>query len=144
MAGFPWCFLNSKDGIPDLTLNLVPRDTLPESDELLLQPEAKFNLKYQIADDSSYSGTLRLQAPDPLKIKNRGRPKDIEWKSDRQEISATGVQGEGIILMKVLLPSQYRGRMRGKIEIFECSNDGETRLCKHSVVSDPPLTHTTS
>lgn len=127
-----------------ITVNLVPRDTSPGSEDLLLQPEAKFSLEYQITGDDPYSGTLRFQAPDPLEVKNRGRPDNMEWRSDIQEISANEVEGEDLVLMKVVLPSQYRGKVRGKIEVVECSGSKETKLCEHPIVSDPPLTHTSS
>lgn len=127
-----------------ITVNLVPKDTSPKSEELLLQPEAEFSLVYQITEDDPYSGTLEFRTPDPFEIKNRGRPDNMEWKSDVQEISADEVEGEDIILMKAVLPSQYRGKKKGKIEIIERSSGEKTKLCEQQIVSDPPLNHTSS
>lgn len=127
-----------------ISVNIIPKDTSPESQELLLQPEAEFILDYQITEEDAYCGVLEFRTPAPIEVQNRARPDDLEWKSDQGEISATEIKHGDLILMKVVLPSQYRGKKRGKIEIIERSGGVETKLCEHPVVSDPPLTHTSS
>lgn len=136
-----WGFDNENINI---SVDLIPEDTSPRSETLLLQPEAKFALKCDFSDYKFYSGVLDIQTPDPFEVKNRGRPNSMGWDSDDGEISVEEAKGLDIILMKVILPSQYRGKKLGKIEIFERVGDEKTKRCEHRLKSDPPLTHTSS
>lgn len=127
-----------------ITVELVPIDTAPISEALLMQPEASFDLKYQIEKNRSYSGVLEFRTPDPFEIRNRGRPDSMEWDSNNQKILADQVKKDGRIQMKVVFPSQYRGQKSGQIKIIEQSRDVERKLREHPIVSDPPLIHTQS
>jgi hypothetical protein len=133
-------FENSATGI---SLEFTPIDTAPDSEALLLQPEARFDVKYQIQIDGSYSGTLEFRTPDPFVIKNRARPDSLEWNSNDQIVSANEAEEDDRIQMKVVFPSKYRGKKSGQIEIIEQSNKGE-KLLEYRMMSDPPLIHTQS
>lgn len=133
-------FENSATGI---SLELIPIDTAPDSETLLLQPEARFDIKYQIQIDESYSGTLEFRAPDPFVIKNRARPDSLEWNSNDQIVSINEAEEDGRIQMKAVFPSKYRGKKSGQIEIIEQSNEGE-KLLEYRMMSDQPLIHTQS
>lgn len=126
-----------------ITVELVPIDTALTSEALLMQPDASFDLKYQI-EKNSYSGVLEFRTLDPFEIRNRGRPDSMEWDSNNQKISVDQVKKDGRIQMKVVLPSQYRGQKSGQIKIIEQSGDVEKKLQEHPIVSDSPLIHTQS
>jgi len=108
---------------------------------LSVRNQSTFSVSVDPMSDGRYSGILHFSIPDPFEVRNAGRPSNVVWKYDKQQLVFDEF-GPGEILMQVVLPEKYRGRKFVVLSI-KTAESGDI-VEKVPILSVPPLSSMSS